>query len=45
MLGGPGRDWFLSRDGVRDVVNGSRGLDRGRIDTGVDRRISVEQLR
>lgn len=45
MLGGPGRDWFLSRDGVRDVVNGNRGLDRGRIDTGVDRRISVEQLR
>jgi Ca2+-binding RTX toxin-like protein len=45
MLGGHGRDLLLSRDGVRDLVNGNSGRDWGRIDRGVDRRVSVEQVR
>jgi hypothetical protein len=44
LLGGPGSDMLISRDRVRDVVNGGPGADRGRLDRRLDRRISVVRL-
>jgi Ca2+-binding RTX toxin-like protein len=43
-FGGMGRDVLVTRDGWRDRLNGGGGSDRGRIDRGLDRRISVERL-
>jgi hypothetical protein len=44
LQGGPGRDLLISRHGGEDIVNGGPGRDRGRIDRGLDVRISVERL-
>jgi Ca2+-binding RTX toxin-like protein len=44
LFGGFGRDTLVARDGWRDTLNGNAGRDRGRIDRGLDRRVSVERL-
>lgn len=43
-LGGPGADMLVARDGEKDTVNGGPGRDRGRIDRGLDGRVSVERM-
>ena len=43
LLGGAGNDWLNSKDGTADVVNGGPGIDRGLVDPGVDKLISVEK--
>jgi Ca2+-binding RTX toxin-like protein len=42
LLAGPGPDTLLARDGVRDLVRGQRGIDRARIDGGLDRVLEIE---
>jgi serralysin len=44
LRGGPGNDVFFARDGYRDSLAGGAGLDRARIDPGLDRRRSIERL-
>jgi uncharacterized repeat protein (TIGR01451 family) len=44
LSGQGGADLLLAKDGVRDTVNGGSGRDRGRLDRGLDKRISVERL-
>jgi hypothetical protein len=40
-----GADWaFFARHGYRDSLAGGAGLDRARIDPGLDRRRSIERL-
>lgn len=52
IVGGPGRDWclggsgndtFYARDGFRDSIRGGPGIDRARIDVGLDRVRRVER--
>jgi Ca2+-binding RTX toxin-like protein len=44
LLGGAGQDRLLARDGVADTGGGGPGRDTGRVDAGVDRFSSVEEL-
>ena len=42
LIGGMGNDTFTSRDGVRDTLSGGFGIDRARLDRGIDAVASIE---
>jgi Tol biopolymer transport system component len=42
--GGTGNDVILARDGRRDTIRGGPGIDRARVDRGVDRVSGVEKF-
>ncbi|MCW2920454.1 MAG: type secretion target repeat protein [Thermoleophilia bacterium] len=43
LVGGFGNDTFTSRDGVRDTLAGGFGIDRARLDRGIDAVASIER--
>jgi Ca2+-binding RTX toxin-like protein len=44
LFGGTGGDVLVTRDGLSDTLNGNQGIDLGRVDRRLDRRVSVERL-
>lgn len=42
LIGGFGNDTFTTRDGVRDTLSGGFGIDRARLDRGIDAVASIE---
>jgi Ca2+-binding RTX toxin-like protein len=44
MSGGSGKDGFAARDNLRDRLLGGTGIDRAFIDSGLDRKKSIENL-